>query len=422
MKRFSMDGAHGGVTKRDNLLPDPNHLCMGGAFMRRVSDPATGVGGARSVPLAEGALSPDGKNSGVGKCITRRADPESERDRAAIERLWRDNLPYMVSSTAPARFEWLYRSNPDGPTLTWLAVDEQRGEVVGCASVLPRKVVVEGVSRSAGVAIDFAIDKPYRAFGVALRLQRAVAAQVWESGMELVVAFPNDAAQGVIRRVGYRQIGQPWRGAQLLRSYPKLRQRRCSVPLAMVAGAGIDLVLQLRNRISLQSGKREGVHTLLLEEPDERWKRFWDKLKPRMGFGGSRDLDYLRWRYRECPLESYLFFCLFDSREELLGYLVFSRRDDVLHVCDIQSLEGRWMKPLLDRFWSEMRQAGVVAINAGLVGSQAAIERFRQSGFVTRDGDGWGGVLTAPGIHVELAGLLQQEDRMWYLTEAELDL
>ena len=355
------------------------------------------------------------------KYAIRPADPNDRQDRAAIQRLWIDNLPYINSAILSDRFDWLYRKNPAGQTLTWFAVDIRNGAIVGCASVLPREMVVGGKLRRGGIAIDFVVDRMYRSFGIALQLQRVISTQVWELGIELMFGFPNDASRGVFQRIGYQRVGGSWRGAQLIKSYSKLRQHNYSLPVAMIAGAGMDLVCLSKNTLSLFR-EQEGMRGVLLDALDERWELFWNRTASDLLFAGAHDLNYLRWRYQLCPGESSRYFCLLDELDSLLGYLVFSRKGDVLMIDDIQVLEARFLRPLLARFWKEMRKTGAIVINVSVVGSTAAIDGLIRAGFVTRDTDGWAGMLTGPGVDIDLPALLEKQNKNWYMGNAEIDL
>ncbi len=352
-------------------------------------------------------------------CLIRLADPGDANDRFAIERLWADNLSSLDSSIIPARYDWLYRQNPAGHAHTWLAIDADDGRIVGCASVLPREMAVGGELLQGGIAIDFAVDRLYRTFGVALQLQRAISREVWGQGIQLMFCFPNKASRGVFQRVGYRKAGECWRGAQLLRSYPKLRERGYSRPAATVAGFCIDLIFYLRNTLF---SEQRGVRGELTDAADERWERFWNRILPDLQFGGAHNLDYLRWRYQHCPFGSHRFYGLFDRNDSLLGYIIFTRQGDVLIIDDFQVLNQGLLKPLLARFWKEMQGSGATAINASVVGSASLLEHLGQSGFVARGVDGWAGLLTAPGLETELPGVLATTGGKWYMADAEVDL
>ncbi len=350
----------------------------------------------------------------------RQADPGDCRDRAEIMRLWLDNLPHITPAICTERFEWLYQCNPAGPLHTWLVTDGRKGSVIGCASVMPRQFVIGGGNHRGGLAVDFTIDKRHRSYGVALRLQRTISEQIWDYGMELLFTYPNPASRGVFKRIGYREVGRSWCGARLIRSFGKLRRHLRPIPLAATVGAGVDLVLLMQNRISLRCAK-EAFQVSILDEPDARWQRFWERRCGSIRFGVSHDMDYLRWRHCQPGVSQHLF-SLFDATGELLGYLSFTRHGDVLTIKDIQLLSDRWLRLLLDRFWQEMHRTGALVIDLGLVGTDSVIKRFHQAGFIARPGDGWAGVLPGPKLGPDLLELLQTEGDGWYLADADLDL
>ncbi len=348
----------------------------------------------------------------------RRADPDDEGDRASIMRLWLDNLPHITRDICLKRFEWLYRENPAGPALTWVATEGNEGEVIGCASVMPRRFVIEGEPHLGGLAIDFAIDRRYRSYGAALRLQRAVSEQVWGSGIGFLLAFPNSAARGVFKRMGYREAGRNWNGARLIRSFGKLRRHLRPIPLAATVGAGVDLLLLIQNRVSLRAAPK-GCQVELLDEADARWQQFWEGRSSSIRFGTVHDLEYLRWRHSQPAVHSRMF-ALFDEEGELRGYLSFTRQGDVLEVRDVQVSSERWFGPLLDRFWQEMYRAKALVINIGLVGTDTMIRRFQRAGFLTRSVEGWAGVLPGPTLERDLLEAIHGD--AWYLGEADLDI
>ncbi len=380
--------------------------------------------GNLNAPLADvrNERHPSGRSSSNSKTgfHVRRADPEDPADRDGIIRLWLGNLPQITPAAAARRFAWLYRENPAGPAVTWLAVDDEDGRAVGCASIIPRRFVIEGNLLQGGLAIDFAVEERYRAYGAALRLQRTISERVWEQGFELLFAFPNTASRGVFRRVGYKAVGQPWCGARLIRSFDKLRQRLPILPLATVFSKCVDVALLAQNRIAL-SRTGGGLRTIVTEEPDDRWQRFWEEKRSTVQFGVSQDLDYLQW-YQRQPGVVRRFFGIQDGAGELLGYLVYTRRKEVLAVQDIQVLSERELGPLMEHFWREMHHAGASVFNIGLVGNEAAIRMFRGGGFVTRPSGGWAGILPGPNIDSDVLQALRRADRGWYLADADLDL
>ncbi len=344
-----------------------------------------------------------------------RADLDNEQHIAAIKALWNNNLTYI----SPGRLEWLYKENPAGRAYTWLALDDKEDSVVGCASVLPRKVMVDGTVRTMGIAVDFAIDAKYRVFGPALPLQRAISEQVWESGIELMFAFPNEASQGVFKRVGYQQIGESQRVAYLVRSADKFADRISFSILAKPAARVVDTLLMARSYYDrLTPGRKTG--SLRTSEPDKRWQLFWERKAAAVAFGGVQDLANVTWRYAQCPYQQYQFFGLLDEDKQLAAYLVYSEDSGVALVDDIQYLEISQLRPLFARFWQQMRRGGSCSINLNIVSSHAVAKALIAARLVRRETARWGGVLIGPDAGVEWKKLLGE--REWYLGNGEVDL
>src|SRR6266508_5026817 len=59
-----------------------------------------------------------------------------DEHRDALRRLWRDNSYDPETNVCAAeRFDWLYRDNGGSEAQTWLAIDSQSQNVIGCGSV-----------------------------------------------------------------------------------------------------------------------------------------------------------------------------------------------------------------------------------------------------------------------------------------------
>src|SRR5688572_13867646 len=101
-----------------------------------------------------------------------------EEHKDALANIWRENMSDSgIAGVIDARMDWLYRQNPLGPTATWLVVEDASKEVVGCASLYPRNVWIDGQVMRAGIGIDLAIQKQHRVAGPAVILQRAIVKQ-----------------------------------------------------------------------------------------------------------------------------------------------------------------------------------------------------------------------------------------------------
>ncbi|PYR28299.1 MAG: hypothetical protein DMF98_03345, partial [Acidobacteria bacterium] len=68
-----------------------------------------------------------------------------EEHRNALLQLWKRNFEgAWMDTCADRRLQWLYQENPFGQARTWLAVDTESTEVIGCASVFPSHNYIGG--------------------------------------------------------------------------------------------------------------------------------------------------------------------------------------------------------------------------------------------------------------------------------------
>ncbi|WP_457673013.1 GNAT family N-acetyltransferase [Thiolapillus sp.] len=346
--------------------------------------------------------------------MANQGNPEHVR---AIRRLWNDNLRFV----ADGRYEWLYRDNPAGDTLTCLAVHEEKGEIVGMASAMRRDFHFEGEPCRAGIAIDFAIDAEYRVFGPALLLQRTLVEKAWEQGLDFMLGFPNLAAQGVIKRLGYSPIGSGVRFSRLIRSRGKLKElfsrRRIPGWLAVPASLMLDTGLRLQGALGRIPGEARVLSTM--DELDGQWESLWRDNSGRKRFQGVHGEQYVSWRYARCPYKDFQLFALLDEGQ-LQAFLVFSHDAGVVLVDDFRYRHTRWIRPLFQHFWRRMHGLGHSVINVGLVASGEMERLMKDAGFVARSSPRWGGILSNPEGKRDWAAILRQGD--WYVTDGEIDL
>lgn len=345
------------------------------------------------------------------------AEPGNSIHKVAILGLWRRNLRLVCND----RYDWLYANNPAGGTITLLAVHEGRDRIVGCASIMRRDFVLDGKIYHAGLAIDFVVDAEFRVFGPALLLQRSLMEQAWEQGLEFIIGFPNKAAQGVVRRVGYERMGKKARFTQIVRSNKKLRDKLPAIfPNWLIAGSSriLDAGLLLRN--TMAGGVSSRTELVIGGEIAREWRELWEKIAASSGFTGDLGDDYVQWRYRRCPYQDYRISQLIDPQGKLLAYLIFSLHDNLVLIEEFRFSDQEWVPELFAKFWREMRNQGVEAINTGLVFNGEITDLMRKAGFLPRAMDRDGVILVSKKTSVDWKTILQEYD--WYIPDGGLDL
>src|SRR4030095_397250 len=110
----------------------------------------------------------------------------SHEDRRHIVKLMKN----AYRGDMDARYDWLYKSNPHGEALTWLAFERTSGEAVGCTSIFPRRVIVCGHKRIGGIGGDCFIEPRVRRQGLATALHSASFAEMRAGGVDFMYGPP----------------------------------------------------------------------------------------------------------------------------------------------------------------------------------------------------------------------------------------
>lgn len=289
---------------------------------------------------------------------------------------------YLTPLSDATRYEWLYRANPYGPAVAWIAVDEGRGETVGMASAFPRRAVREGKDERCWVLGDFCIHEQYRTLGPALSLNRACLSGVDEGAVAFCYDFPSDRMMAVYRRLGIQPFGQMIRFAKVLRWGRKLRGA-VSVP-GIRTGLGI-----LGSIADLRPARRTATPrgtTLALQDKD--CDGAFDDLdranRGRSRLHLERSSAYLNWRYRANPLGRYE---ILAARRggELQGYAAFTQSGPDALLTDLVAREDGTTRLLLDELAALLRSRDTVTLSAPALSSHPIISHLRRSGFRPRE-------------------------------------
>jgi len=348
-----------------------------------------------------------------GTVRVREADPRADRD--AILAILARNLP---SAASPARHDWLYLGNPDGPARVWIAEDAESGRPVGTAAAHPRRMRAGGAEVRALNLSDFAFDAAYRSLGPALVLLRATLEPVRAGRVALSYDFPSVSMRALYRRMGGLDLGPAERRVLLLRAGGAVRRRLGDGAAGRVAGAFADLASGLR---SARHRMPAGWEVEPLEEPPgDEFDALDAALGARAAVRGVRDACYLRWRYADHPLFAHV--VLAARRGGTLdGYAVLREEEPGrLQLMDLCSrTEGDGARALLAGVVRHARARAAEAVQAEVLAGSPCADLLRRLGFTARD-EGPGPVpVRAPG-----AALPEGLDTAaaWWLIGGDRDL
>ena len=237
-----------------------------------------------------------------------------------------------------ARFQWLYRRNPDGIARAWLAHDGTTGQLVGTAAAIPRAVGVGGRTELGWVLSDFCVSDTHRALGPALQLQRACLASVDSGQVPFCYDFPGAAMTAVYARLRIRPFGQMRRFVYPLRADRRIEALRLPPPVRGVVRIAANTVLGLRVRRRRPARRLE--FSLLSGDCGGEFSALSTQHTPEQGFAVRRSAEYLNWRFLANPFQHHEILTARDDGR-LVAYAVLSPDSESPSVVDLFGpLEG----------------------------------------------------------------------------------
>lgn len=304
-------------------------------------------------------------------------DTKNHNHKNSLIDLWKKYLNKYFD----ARFEWLYKDNPAGQTKTVLAFKDDENKIIGCGSICPRPLYLNGQKARAGIAVDFIVDENHRTYGPALKLQRANFSEDNSSEFDIIIAFPNQAAKGPFLRVGCKALGEASLFTKVLKSENKIA-RYINIPvLTKSIGFILDQLLRLFDKMRVFA-KPSNWHAETVDAFDERFDAFWNEVR-NYKIIAERSSDYLNWRYARCKGIQYKVFCLSEKGSKTLkGYIVYFLHNNVANIEDMfaVNMDRTWLY-LLYEFSEHMRKEGVVSICFSYFGNALFKELFHKLNF-----------------------------------------
>lgn len=335
-------------------------------------------------------------------------------DRQELLALWKRN-----HVGGEERFRWIYERNPAGQPTCFLARDGRTSKLVGCTTLFPRPVYIQGRLVRGGIAGDFAVDKEHRLLGPALMLQRAAVAHCDGENFQILYGNPNSRSEAVLRRVGYKKVAPQLQLTKPIRSRYYLARRVRPWALSHVLSKPLDLALKVSSRdVYFKHPRNTEFH--LSSSFDERFDRLWMRSMNSFTIIGCRSSDYLRWKFEMAPSGNYRIFTLSDrTTTELDGYIVFSQNENSVTISDLfVANTGNNLDTLLAGFITGQREEGADFISLCYAGSPQVTRSLLKFGFSLRGSEG--GVHCYTTEDLDISAVTGREEN-WYLFSGDYD-
>jgi hypothetical protein len=364
-----------------------------------------------------------------------RTDPKTVA--TDLHRVWSENLK-IEGGDPSVKHAWLYRDAPDpSPTVFLLRTEGDAAPVVGTAGLGIRRIVVGDRELRAGLLGDLAVDRDHRSVLPALMLVREV--KGWAMAqLDLAYGFPNHAAEGVFKRVGYKKLGTIVRYVRVLRHagymdrigdaelarLPSAVRPLATAALARPATAGliargVDAAMLVRGSGDLWRAARR----LKLEWPpevDRRIDALWSSARHDYDVVAARSARFVEWRFFRGPGAAARALVLASDRTgEPQAYAVIERDGDVAHLRDLFGHRPA-VAALIDRLIPALYRRGAASISMRYLGAPWLVGVLAARGFVARQADRMIAIGVSDRLDPHLGALLAEADA-WHLTDADED-
>jgi hypothetical protein len=340
--------------------------------------------------------------------------PSLEAAEADLVRLWDHNL--ALHGDAARKYVWTCREAPAPPLAELLLRAE--GVAVGCIGVMPRSFSVGGQDVRAGLLGDLAVDAAHRSVLPALTLVRGARKVALEHGA-LSYGLPNPAAAPVLRRCGYREIGQLTRYACVLRHAAFVR-RKVELP-GVPEAAGVFLDAAGFARMLPYAARALGAFRLdWLDDTDRRFDRLWNAARTDYDVVGERSAAMISWRFLHHPSERCQLAALVarEHPHELFAYAVVDRDGGLARIRDLFGHAGS-LGPLLDLLLPALLVRGASSVSMRYFGHPRLVSLLLARRFVARESR-WPVLVALSGDGTLHNGTL--EAARWHLTDEDEDI
>lgn len=229
---------------------------------------------------------------------------------------------------------WKYEKNPHGTAIATVALAPQtEGDqhpdssipnsksaenrhsclIVGFYGLAPRKVILTGKDMIAFQETDLMVDPEYAQGGLFKRLGRETYSRLIDKGHPFTFGFPNTTSLPAGKRIlGWKAIEQIPLWTMLLK--PSAVQTKKALTLPGISQA-VDMLMSHYNRTKLSSNWTGNI--IELSRIDESFASTLHGSPDPSGITFVRDLDYLVWRYQQCPEQNYTFFSARSSNNQI---------------------------------------------------------------------------------------------------------
>jgi len=313
------------------------------------------------------------------------------------------------------RYAWLYEQNPHGKALTWIAIERETGEAVGCTSIFPRMVMVKGRERIGGIGGDCFIEPRVRRQGLATALHAMSFAQMRDCGVDFMYGPPTPNNLGALIKAGSRFVTNYKRWVRPLTSRGAYRAAFSRTPTKSQAQLA-HIPIMVLDRLT-----KSDARGFALEEAHhfgDEFSAMFEEAALRHGVACVRDSEYLAWRYLSAPAHRQTPLAVRRS-DKLVGFIAIERAGESAAIADLFSApETKLLDATLQLAVDYTNSTGCSVLEISATQGSAIARRLRRHGFIGREERGF--QVAVRQDDPQAAALIAPES--WHFTEADQDM
>ncbi len=283
----------------------------------------------------------------------------------------------------PRFWNWEFMQGPDGKALIYVVDDEDK--IIGHFADVPRQFSVNREAVLGTLSLDLMVRPDYWRRGIFAAMGRYGAQRVKEEKGLFMTAFPirPETILG-FKKIGWEEVTKLPVLAYPIRFRGILNRYLHFLPLSLFMGGFIRAFYFLLYSLRSEE-KREGVEIERVDSFDELFDRFWQKALSLHPLIGSRNRQYLTWRYLQHPTRHYTIYRAQRS-EEMTGYIVL-RKVDLLNfnsavIVDLLALDEESISALVKRGIQHSRQEGADLLGFMVPQGHSYYKGLRRMGFL----------------------------------------
>lgn len=320
---------------------------------------------------------------------------------------------------SPTRLDWHNKHNGFKSSKTWVLINKDTENVVGCASIIFREFIIEQQKILAGINCDFLVSRHHRTLGPSLMLIRKIVEDFSKQDAKFLLAFPNKKGKPAFSRCGYIKAGEMNRVAKIL-SCEEIFKKKITVAIFHQVFIPItNFFLQVVSLDTWDIFPFFGSRIQLSHKTPENFS-FAEEIVPIKGVTlcGNFSKFFFQWRHLDPinPVRNQILYLL--EKEKCIGFISLLPSEKTLIIEDMLIADHSRTQAVLNAIIRYARWKKYHSVTISIMGGGAYRDLLKRNGFINRASDR--SVLIYC-IDPDLSSKLLKESN-WLLWDGDVDI